>query len=425
MIKPRFNLSKFEKLVSKLDPNSLDDQVTALKHILSLPKSSYKPSEREQILQAFREDGGFDPEEVDNVWGSISSYRNIYAAANEGAPGIIEKFIKDKNTGDNIAVPLKQFQQRYESDKKIWEKGWDHHPEWLWPKTKPEQNKTKKGKTKQPRPPAQNGNQANIGTNSEPHSDSQQVDNVGESSEDKGKGQEPNPPNAGTESAGQSSPLPGDKTKEQSNGPSAGTDPRQQGDGGTEAQGGDTGKPKPPANNSEPPKGKPGETHGTKESSPPAGDGASQGTGKPKSGGEGEPPPASGGDFNIDTVFGSNPNLAGKYAIGKAKQQISDTQAKIDAIQNAEDMTDKAKGDAINKIYSEVYGNNVLDRKTMEEAAYNQLKERGITTSDYIHAYGPPVAATATGGAVLIGLASSALGDSKGRKSNAELYSTY
>lgn len=108
---PKFNPNNFKKYVSKLDIENPQHQRKALKYVLD--RSEYKPSERKTILKSFDE-GDYDEflieERRSASWDDFAKYRNVYHTIEEGLPGVHRK--NDHYTSDNW-IPFNQVSSRY------------------------------------------------------------------------------------------------------------------------------------------------------------------------------------------------------------------------------------------------------------------------------------------------------------------------
>lgn len=126
--------------------------------------------------------------------------------------------------------------------------------------------------------------------------------------------------------------------------------------------------------------------------------------------------PVSTDDFT--TVISGN-NRASDYMKERLARRFNETDAKIKAIQDNADLPEADKTKQINDIYA-TYGNNVKNMNDVKQSLLEQAKQ-GPSTMDYVYGYKVPQAIT--GVTLLGGMASMTLGNSKGQKTNAELYS--
>lgn len=99
--------------------------------------------------------------------------------------------------------------------------------------------------------------------------------------------------------------------------------------------------------------------------------------------------------------------------------RYNETDARIQAIKDNADLSEIDKTKKINEIYA-TYGDNVKNMNDVKQSLYEQARQ-GPSTMDYVYGYKVPQAIT--GVTLLGGMASMALGNSKGQKTNAELYS--
>ena len=108
---PKFNPNKFKKYVSKLDIENPQHQRKALKYVLN--RSEYKPSERKTILNSFDE-GDYDDFLIEErrgaSWDDFAKYRNVYHTVGEGLPGVHGKY--DYYISSNW-IPFNQVSGRY------------------------------------------------------------------------------------------------------------------------------------------------------------------------------------------------------------------------------------------------------------------------------------------------------------------------
>lgn len=100
-------------------------------------------------------------------------------------------------------------------------------------------------------------------------------------------------------------------------------------------------------------------------------------------------------------------------------RKYNETDARIQAIQNDSKLPEADKTKQINDIYA-VFGDNVKNMNDVRQSLFEQAKQ-GPSTMDYVYGYKVPQAIT--GVTLLGGMASMALGNNKGQKTNAELYS--
>ena len=108
---PKFNPNNFKKYVSKLDIENPQHQRKVLKYVLG--RSEYKPSEQKTILNSFdRGDYGnfLTKERRSASWDDFAKYRNVYHTIEEGLPGVHRK--NDHYTSDNW-IPFNQVSSRY------------------------------------------------------------------------------------------------------------------------------------------------------------------------------------------------------------------------------------------------------------------------------------------------------------------------
>lgn len=126
--------------------------------------------------------------------------------------------------------------------------------------------------------------------------------------------------------------------------------------------------------------------------------------------------PISANDF---AAMSGSSNKASDYMGKRLARRYNETDAKIKAIQDNADLSEADKTKQINDIYA-VFGDNVKNMNDVQQSLFEQAK-RGPSAWDYAMGYEVPQAIT--GVALLGGMASMALGNSKGQKTNAELYS--
>lgn len=126
--------------------------------------------------------------------------------------------------------------------------------------------------------------------------------------------------------------------------------------------------------------------------------------------------PVSADDF---AAMSGSSNKASDYMGKRLARRYNETDAKIKAIQDNADLSEADKTKQINDIYA-VFGDNVKNMNDVQQSLFEQAK-RGPSAWDYAMGYEVPQAIT--GVALLGGMASMALGNSKGQKTNAELYS--
>ena len=126
--------------------------------------------------------------------------------------------------------------------------------------------------------------------------------------------------------------------------------------------------------------------------------------------------PVSADDFTA--ISGSN-NRASDYMRNRLARRYNETDARIKAIQDNADLSEADKTKQINDIYAG-FGDNIKNMNDVKQSLFEQAK-LGPTTWDYAMGYKVPQAIT--GVTLLGGMASMALGNSKGQKTNAELYS--
>lgn len=126
--------------------------------------------------------------------------------------------------------------------------------------------------------------------------------------------------------------------------------------------------------------------------------------------------PISANDF---AAMSGSSNKASDYMGKRLARRYNEADAKIKAIQDNADLSEADKTKQINDIYA-VFGDNVKNMNDVQQSLFEQAK-RGPSAWDYAMGYEVPQAIT--GVALLGGMASMALGNSKGQKTNAELYS--
>ena len=126
--------------------------------------------------------------------------------------------------------------------------------------------------------------------------------------------------------------------------------------------------------------------------------------------------PVSADDFAV--ISGSS-NRASDYMGKRLARKYNETDARIQAIQNDSKLPEADKTKQINDIYA-VFGDNVKNMNDVRQSLFEQAKQ-GPSTMDYVYGYKVPQAIT--GVTLLGGMASMALGNNKGQKTNAELYS--
>lgn len=126
--------------------------------------------------------------------------------------------------------------------------------------------------------------------------------------------------------------------------------------------------------------------------------------------------PISANDF---AAMSGSSNKASDYMGKRLARRYNETDAKIKAIQDNADLSEADKTKQINDIYA-VFGDNVKNMNDVQQSLFEQAK-RGPSAWDYAMGYKVPQAIT--GVTLLGGMASMALGNSKGQKTNAELYS--
>lgn len=109
---PKFNPNNFKKYVSKLDIENPQHQRKALKYVLD--RSEYKPSERKTILNSFDE-GDYDDFLIEErrgaSWDDFAKYRNVYHTVGEGLPGVHGKY--DYYISSDNWIPFNQVSGRY------------------------------------------------------------------------------------------------------------------------------------------------------------------------------------------------------------------------------------------------------------------------------------------------------------------------
>lgn len=128
--------------------------------------------------------------------------------------------------------------------------------------------------------------------------------------------------------------------------------------------------------------------------------------------------PQSGGDF-IETLSGYGDGKASNRMVANLQSQYKGVDAQIKEIQNNSKLSDKQKEEAINKIYSG-FGKGVTDDASLQQHLLDKAKA-GPGAMDYIMGYHVPE--YGAGLAALAGTLNMALGNDKGQKTNAELYS--
>ena len=126
--------------------------------------------------------------------------------------------------------------------------------------------------------------------------------------------------------------------------------------------------------------------------------------------------PVSADDFAV--ISGSS-NRASDYMGKRLARKYNETDARIQVIQNDSKLPEADKTKQINEIYAS-FGDNVKNMNDVQQSLFEQAK-RGPSAWDYAMGYKVPQAIT--GVTLLGGMASMALGNSKGQKTNAELYS--
>lgn len=126
--------------------------------------------------------------------------------------------------------------------------------------------------------------------------------------------------------------------------------------------------------------------------------------------------PISANDF---AAMSGSDNRASSYMGKRLANRLNETNAKIKAIQDNADLSEADKTKQINDIYA-VFGDNVKNMNDVQQSLFEQAK-RGPSAWDYAMGYKVPQAIT--GVTLLGGMVSMALGNNKGQKTNAELYS--
>ena len=112
-------------------------------------------------------------------------------------------------------------------------------------------------------------------------------------------------------------------------------------------------------------------------------------------------------------------NRASSYMGKRLANRLNETNAKIKAIQDNADLSEADKTKQINDIYS-TFGNNV---KNIDDVSriLQQKAQNGPDIRDYVHAYSGHV----VGAGMVLGMGNAVLdaADTKGQKTNAQLYS--
>lgn len=126
-------------------------------------------------------------------------------------------------------------------------------------------------------------------------------------------------------------------------------------------------------------------------------------------------------DLSFEDFINNNSNNSPAYtAMNKRlSTRFNEIDSKIKAIKDDKDLSNIDKTKQINDIYSS-FGDNVKNMHDVKRSLIEQAKQ-GPTIRDYAIGYKVPQAIT--GVTLLGGMASMTLGNSKGQKTNAELYS--
>lgn len=126
--------------------------------------------------------------------------------------------------------------------------------------------------------------------------------------------------------------------------------------------------------------------------------------------------PISANDF---AAMSGSDNRASSYMGKRLANKLNGTKAKIKAIQDNADLSEADKTKQINDIYS-TFGDNV---KNIDDVSriLQQKAQNGPDIRDYVHAYSGHV----VGAGMVLGMGNAVLdaADTKGQKTNAQLYS--